>query len=285
MNVEDQNKLNALIQLLDDPNESIFEHVKSELLNYGEEAIPQLENYWEFNTYEQIFQDRIEDIIHQIQFDSIKTGLKEFIANPTSLLEGLFWLNKYQYPGLTLDELNEEIIILTQKVWLEINANMSPVEMVGTINQVFFSHIGFQPNKTHFHSPQNSFISDVLTSKKGNPLSLSAVYLLIARKLDLPICGVNLPNHFILGFQSRDVLQPKILFYINPFSRGSILKKPDLDTFLRQIKVKSEPSFYEPCSNVAMVKRTLTNLIYAFHKLGYTEKVQELEELAQLFNE
>jgi regulator of sirC expression with transglutaminase-like and TPR domain len=78
---------------------------------------------------------------------------------------------------------------------------MTPQEQVLVMNKVLFDIHGFAGNTTNFHAPQNSFINTVLESKKGNPLLISIIYILMARQLDIPIYGVNLPEHFILAYQ------------------------------------------------------------------------------------
>ena len=66
----------------------------------------------------------------------------------------------------------------------------------------------------NFHAPQNSFISDVLNDKKGNPLSLSLLYLIIAQKCELPIKGVNLPKHFVIAYTHEELYEETQLNFI-----------------------------------------------------------------------
>ena len=68
----------------------------------------------------------------------------------------------------------------------------------------------------------------------------------------------------------------KILFYINPFSKGDIFNKKEIDNFLAQLKIPQEKSFYEPCSNRDMIQRLIRNLMNSYHKLGFMDKVDEL---------
>ena len=158
------------------------------------------------------------------------------------------------------------------------------------MNHIIFEIHGYSGNTANFHAPQNSYINNVLESKKGNPLSLSILYSVIAQSLGLPVYGVNLPEHFILAYKDTD---PEIaalmrndnnhgvLFYINAFSKGSAFGKREIDTFLKQINMKPMEMFYTPCSNVDIITRMLRNLIGAYEKLGYPEKVKDLEELLE----
>jgi regulator of sirC expression with transglutaminase-like and TPR domain len=132
----------------------------------------------------------------------------------------------------------------------------------------------------------------VIESRKGNPLSLSLIYSIIAQSLDLPVYGVNLPNHFILAFMDENgssLFLPEkneygVLFYINPFSKGSILDDKAIKEFLDGLKLPHTREYFEPCSNSAILRRMLTNLISSFQQVGNLEKVDELTELRDLLD-
>lgn len=285
-------ELKALISLLDDPDEGIYNHVRDQLLSFGEEAVPELENLWEFSHFEPTFQDRILDIVHQIQFNAIKTGLQGWVDNDENLLQGIHFINKYQYPERDIAQLEKAIDKITRAVWLELTPNLTAFEIVKVFNFVLFNNLGFKANKTNYHSPQNSYLSDVLESHKGNPLSLSLVYQLVAERLGIPIKGVNLPNHFILAYLDENNTNffledpdEQVLFYVNPFSNGVIVSKNEIEQFLNQLKLEHDSTYFNPCSNRAIVRRMLNNLIYSYARLGYSDKVDELKQLEAILSE
>ena len=282
----DRQEISALISLLDDPDERIFDEVRSKLLSMGQAIIPTLENAWE-NSFDALIQNRIENIIHKIQFEKIISELKNW-ANPLNqkLLEGAILIARYQYPDLDEKKILKQIEQVKQDVWLELNNNLTALEKVRVINHIIFDIHSFSGNTMNYHAPQNSYINNVLESKKGNPLSLSMLYAIIAQDLGIPIYGVNLPEHFVLAYVDTGgvIFVPvenldKVLFYVNPFSRGSVFSKKEVDSFLRQLKLPRQASYYEPCSNLDIIKRNLRNLINSYEKLGYPEKVAELERL------
>ncbi|MET3115762.1 regulator of sirC expression with transglutaminase-like and TPR domain [Pedobacter sp. CG_S7] len=99
--------------------------------------------------------------------------------------------------------------------------------------------------------------------------------------------GVNLPQHFILGYIDEKKQEEKefgVLFYINAFNKGAIFGKHDVDQFLRQLNLDPQPEFYAPCSNVEIIRRILRNLISAYENAGSIEKVTELKELQKILN-
>ena len=120
-------------------------------------------------------------------------------------------------------------------------------------------------------------LSAVLESKKGNPISLCSIYLLVSQKLGLPIYGVNLPNLFVLIYQ-----QGETNFYINAFNKGLVFSKKEIQNFLEQLKIDPLPVYFEPCTNLAIVLRFLKNLATAFEHLGESSKLGEVKELLEI---
>jgi regulator of sirC expression with transglutaminase-like and TPR domain len=281
-------ELNALISLLDDPDESVYQEISTKLLSMGPMVIPELEAAWE-HCFDTLIQNRIENIIHMIQFDLISNELKKWSApDNQNLLDGALLVARYQYPDLDFDKVQKQINQIRQDIWLELNDELTALEKVKVINHILFDVHNFSGNTTNYHAPQNSYINNVLESKKGNPLLLSILYTILAQSLDIPIYGVNLPEHFILCYTNadHDVLpemiddsNSNVLFYINPFSKGAVFGRKEIDAFLRQLKLEPLASFYEPCSNLEIIKRLLRNLISSYEKLGYPDKSEELKRL------
>jgi regulator of sirC expression with transglutaminase-like and TPR domain len=278
----------ALITLLDDPDEVIYKQVKDRFVILGPPAIPHLETAWE-NSFDAIMQKRIEIIIHTIQFEILQKALKKWaIEEQEDLLKGILILSRYQYPDLNETKIRKDLGQIKQDVWLELNDDLTAIEKVKVLNHILFEVHQFSGNITNYHAPQNSFINNVLESKKGNPLMLSVLYMLICKELNIPIYGINLPQHFVLAYLNdyanlidvnNKTLSNNILFYINPFSKGLIFNQKDIDQFLKQLNLEPEAKYYIPCSNIEIVKRSLNNLIFSYEKLGYLEKVDELKGL------
>lgn len=289
-----QKEIKALISLLDDPDEQIYAQIKSKLISFGQEVIPELENYWEHNSFGVIFQDRIENIIHKIQFDKTSFDIKQWSKGSASnLLDFAILISKYQYPDLNEDKILKKVEQLERDVWIEMNNDLTAFEKVKVLNHILFDVHGFIGNKKNYHAPQNSYINNVIDTKKGNPLTLSLLYYIIAQRLNLPIYGVNLPNHFVLCYLDEHaimkIIEPgtsqddDVLFYINPFSRGTIFNRDEIYAFLKQLNLDPQQSYFEPCNNKDIAKRIINNLIYSYEKLGYVDKVEELEILKSYF--
>lgn len=283
--------IQALVRLIDDPDDSIYEHVRGQLVQYGNQVIPYLENQWERHYYGMLFQSRAERIIHDIQLEEVKNALKNWVDSADKdLLEGAIIVARYQYPQLNEDAIRQQIQYIRRDIWLELNDNQTAFEQIKIFNRVFFGVYNFRGNLKNYNSPLNSYINTVLENRHGNPLSLCLIYSIVAQLLDIPVYGVNLPNHFILAFMdengSRMMINEQneygVLFYINAFSNGIIFDTAEIKDFLTTNKFELRREYFEPCSNSAIIRRMLTNLMASFQQSGHADKVEELAVLRSI---
>ncbi|WP_080054178.1 transglutaminase-like domain-containing protein [Spirosoma aerolatum] len=268
------NELKALISLLDDEDPEVVEHVEQRIRQIGGQMIPLLETEWE-GSFNSALQKRIEELIHDLQYESVLERMRDWKnGGAMDLLEGLWIVATYQYPDLSLAKLRQDVEQLFYDVWVDFKVDMHPDEQIKAMNTAFFSKLKFAPNTKHFHSPANSMINQVLESRRGNPITLCVLYMLIARRLNLPVYGVNLPNLFVLTYKTNGVQ-----FYINVFNRGLVFTTKDIDQYIDQLNIQRLDAFYQPCTNTDIVRRVLRNLTLAFEKNGDTDRVQEVEKI------
>ena len=286
-------EIKALISLLDDPDEFIYNEVKNKIKSLGDATIPFLEEYWENNPMNHESQQRIEDLIQQIQFETTYANLESWVSKDSpDLLRGAVLINQFQYPDMNPKMVMDVIDKIKRDIWLEITPNLTSFEKIKVINKILFEKYEFSGNKKNYHSPHSSFLSNVIETKKGNPLSLAIIYLLVTQDLGLPIYGVNLPSHFVLCYLDEnntnihlsEMETDDVLIYINPFSKGTLFNKNEIDSFLEQLKIPKREEFYSPCSNKAIIKRMVNNLVFSYEKLGYTDKADTMKKILELFS-
>lgn len=273
-------EIKALISLLDDEDREITQHVENKIRSLGGTLIPYLESEWE-QSFNPILQKRIEDLIHDLQFSSLRERLiawKE--GGAMDLLEGMWLVATYQYPDLAIEKLRRDLEQIYYEVWLEFRNHLHPTDQIKILNNVFFNKLKFGANTKNFHSASSSMLNIVLESHKGNPISLCVIYLLVARRLNVPVYGVNLPKLFVLTYKTEHVQ-----FYINVFNRGLIFTRNDIDNYIAQLNLAPIPMFYQPCTHLDIVKRVLRNLMIAFEKTGDDDRVKEVGLLLEAISE
>lgn len=281
-------ELHALISLLDEPDPEIFGRVRDRLFTYGIAVVPMLEDAWDTTLENNDVQKRIEGIIHDIQFDNVFQNLKKWKSTPQpDLLTGFLQVAKYQYPELKEKEITDKLGLIIQDVWLELNNNLTPLEKIKVINHILFDVHGFSANKSDVYAPSNSYLNLLLETKKGNALSLSIIYMIVAQSLKIPVYGVNLPQNFIMTYIDKmrkpgeTVTKSNIQFYINAFNKGAVFTQREVESFLRQISVDIEDKFFLPCDNLTIVRRLLNNLIAGHESKAEVEKAAELKRLQE----
>ena len=267
-------ELKALVSLLDDDDDQIVNQVENKIKSLGKEIIPFLEQEWE-STFNPGLQRKIEDLIHTLQYKLLKERMEAWYqSEEQDLLTGMWLIATYQYPDLELEKLKRDLDEIYREVWLEFRPDLHPFDQIKVVNSVFFSKLKFGANTKNFHSPGNSLLNIVLETRKGNPISLCIIYLYVAQKLQLPVYGVNLPNLFVLTYKNESNQ-----FYINVFNRGLIFSKTDVENYIHELRLTPQNSFFEPCANLEIVRRSLRNLVMSFDKMGEHAKAEEVKEI------
>ncbi len=274
----EDSEFKALISLLDDEDTEIYNHVSDKIVSLGHKVIPFLENEWEKN-FNPFVQTRIEELVHTVQFNSTQEKLRDWMINDSdNLLKGLWIVALYQYPDYEYEKLHADIEQMYYDAWPEFKQDLHPYDQVKLLNNIMFNKFKFSSNLKNFHSPANSFINCVLETKRGNPISLCIIYMLIARKLNIPIFGVNLPNLFVVTYFTERIPQ----FYINAYNKGIIFTKNDIENYIKELKIEAKDSFFEPCTNLDIIRRIFSNLVVSYEKAGEREKALEIGKLRSI---
>jgi regulator of sirC expression with transglutaminase-like and TPR domain len=279
--------LSALIKLLDEPDEQAFGLVQEQVFAVGTDALSPLERALE-NTFDPLVQERIQYIIRKLNQENLYVDFVNWLNLGTDdLLRGFILVTRTQYPSLDEEDIVIQIEQMKMDVWIELHDNLTALENIRVLNHILFDIHHFDGNKSDMSAPQNSYINTFLESRKGSPLSLGMLFIILSQKLGLPIYGVNLPQHFILAYLTDPGLEhpteDDVLFYINPFNQGAVFTRREIELFIKQMKITPEKSFFEPCTNADIIRRLIGNLIYSYNQYGYPDKIEDLENLLTAF--
>ncbi len=277
-------ELHALVSLLDEPNRLMFGKIREKLLSYGVGAIPFLENSWD-NCFDDIVQERIENLIYKIQFESTCNEFSEWaISESPKLFEGYFLITKYMYPEVEYDGILKVINSISNDVSQELNDNLTALEKVKVVNHIIYDIHKFGAKRRKLFSAQTHTLNNLLDTRKGSNLSLGILYLIIANSRELPIYGVDLSKHFMLAYTKRrkqtneECLSAEdVLFFINPSTGGSVITKEDVELSVKQMDIPADPSIFCPCNEIDVIKRLIKDMVLYFKKQGFQAKVNELE--------
>lgn len=288
-------EITHLLYLLDDPDDEIIREIEGRIMSFGLEVIPYLEQATETEE-DSLRMERMRNLITALR----KTQLMEELVmwhetEEQDLLEALLILNRIEDPSVDRLEINRILDKIKLDAWLELNYDLSSFEQVKILNYIFFEVHQFKGNTTDYHHIDNSILSRVLQHKKGNPVLISVVYSLIAQRLNIPVYGVNLPQHFVLGYKSSEGIEMlrrfndpssvskdtpgDVLFYINAFSDGLVLSYESLKSFLEQLKIEPKAEYFNICSNLDIVRRILRNMMFSYDRDSDDSKKNLTEEM------
>ena len=208
-------------------------------------------------------------------------ALAERAQGEFRLAEGALLIAQEEYPTLDVEAYLQRLDAMAEAVSTHLGLEMDPQRIVTQINTYLFDEQGFHGNVEDYYDVRNSFLNDVLERKTGIPITLSVVYIELARQVGLPIVGVGMPGHFVVRYSA----QPTV-FWIDPFHRGQILTQEACQQLLERMYGQAlawSDAYIEPVSDHAILQRMLYNLkaIYV-HQGDHRRALRVVERLLLL---
>lgn len=267
-------ELQALISLLEDEDPEVETHVRKKLISLGQDIVPQLESFWEYDA-DDFVQQRIEDVIHTIQSRETFLALRNWRAGGGGdLLQGWYWATRYHYPSLELQPYADQINRMVHRIWLDFQPHSTLKDKVMMVNRMVFVREKFRSNRRSVFTPANYFLNGLLETQKGGPISLGMLVLVICQALELPVQGITLPGYFVLTYQSEEEA-----FFMDPFNRGAFFTREELSKFLKEMKIKEEERYYRPTSSISILLHWIKILQEAYRRRKQFDKVKALDQL------
>ncbi len=267
-------ELTALIQLLDEPDEKVYAAIRTHILTLGTDALPLLEEV-ENRAFAPKEITRIREIIHTIRIEDLFGKLKDWAThNSHDLLEAWLLISRFHSHENNDEYIKTSVNKIYRDIWVEMNNELTALEKIRVINHVFYNVHKFDALQEKKPVLAPYLLGNVLRMQKGNSLSMALLYLIIAQRLNIPMFGVSLPKHLILAFTNgktmlktaSDYHEEEVLFYLNPFNKGAVFRKGEIELFIRQLKIKEQESFYLPCENKVVIRRLLQELTMLHRK-------------------
>lgn len=268
----------ALLALLDDPSPAVRKAVREELLRWGKDAAVMLRRVQsEFDGEVKV---QASVLLRELFGEDSQRMFRNFIRSTRYELEtGMLLLERSVDDTVTaavykrfLDEVSDrcrELLVHPSTAW----------EKCRTLNRVIFGEYGFCGDVEHFYDPQNSLLSKVIERRRGLPLSLSVLYLLVADRCGLELAPVAMPGRFMVG-----CFLDKEAFYIDPFEGGVFRETTEIQAMLRSHNIEPDVAYMAPCPVGDVLLRCCRNLVRQYRRYGnednaslFTDYVSEFE--------
>ena len=280
--------LDALISLLEDEDELVFNSVKEKLLSMGPIVLPKLED--SLLTVESIEHiNKLEAIISRLKSELLIERLKQWINSENrSLLEGWILISSVHHPNISKEKIENSIQKIYREAWLEITESMTSLEKVAVINHILFGINLFDISENEAPSVENIVLDKLLFSKTGDVYSLTILYLIIARNLHLDLLPIMLANKLLLVYEDNLAASlafgntsEKYLFYINVAHRGSVISPKEVQ-FLYDKTQKYGKLVTRIENDISLIKKLLNLMYLIYINEGDQDKLLLTEDLLAL---
>lgn len=282
--------IDALIKLIDDPDQLVFEQVRAEILRTGTTAIPKLHDLLDFEKLSAEHIQRVQLLMQELHFSAVMEKLESWcLSSEKDLLKGLHIITTLQFPELSYEHLANQIYVFERRIWLEVNRRMTAFEIVDRMNTMWYDNIGLQVERGQNTTPYQTFLNTAIEDLTGSPLSTGLIYSIVAQRLNLPVYGVNFPGQFVLAYideyRIHKLIEPLgtggVLFYLMPANFGKVIIKKQLDEVLMNRRIPPVREYFEPCSHSSLLILYLDELISVYDRYGRPELVSCYETMKQ----
>jgi regulator of sirC expression with transglutaminase-like and TPR domain len=260
-------EFNSLVSLLDDPDSRIASAVENRLRIRGASILEPLLEFIDLSP-DELAKKRASALAREFNetllisgFTHLRTKLQE--KRRGALEEGIFLIARYGYPRIDVEFYKAELDALAGMLHDRIKGIHSPYDVLTATNEFFFKARGFKGNHDNFLDADNSYINQVLDRRLGIPISLAAIYVLVAgHRLGLPFTGVSTPGHFLIRYDGV----PGEALFVDAYNNGIILREKDIKKFLYTSGLPYYDSFIRPASARVILLRMVRNLIVLFQE-------------------
>jgi regulator of sirC expression with transglutaminase-like and TPR domain len=268
-----ESQRSALLKLLADEDAGVYQAVRTRILASGREVIPWLRPHT--LSSDPLLRRRAIDIIHHLEQQEADNRFLAFCVThgeELDLEQGVWALAQTQYPEINVAAYQALLDNFAAEIRERIAGQAAPMGIIAGMNEYLFKDVGFHGNQENYYDPDNSYFNRVIDRRTGNPISLCALYWLLARRLHLPIVGIGMPGHFVCRYQSS-----KEAFFIDAFNRGKLLTRADCIKYLQGSGHGFQESFLAPTSPGRALLRMCSNLHQIYSHLELREEMARLQ--------
>ena len=270
-------QIKALIRLLSDEDDRVARTIAGKLTEIGDPAVPLLR---EAEIEQPEMAERISGILDDIRAQRLEGEFQALSACDDEGLDleaGAFLIARFAYPDLDVAASVGVLDALAREVRERLGRKASGEEIVKTINRYLFVEQGFAGNTHEYYDVDNSYLNRVLERKTGIPISLSAVYLLVGKRLELPVFGVGMPGHFLVKYEAD-----RYRIFVDSFNGGALLTQKDCARFLDQAGYGFDERYLQKTPARTILIRMLKNLVAIHNKMDDQAKAARLTRFIEI---
>jgi regulator of sirC expression with transglutaminase-like and TPR domain len=265
-----------ILKLLDDDSPVIQKMVRDFLLDHSLDIV--LYGFLqkqEANDHQHVL---LDDILSEIRFDLVKKAYLQLISyqlEDIALEQAVLILAYWNNPRVNIEQVSRQIDQLAEDIRFKLPQSGHPLVFVDHLSYYLFKKFGFRGNSEDYYHPDNSFLDKVLENRKGIPISLSILTMLVAARLNIPVSGIPMPAHFIVKFEDES---DGIFF--DPYFNGKIYSREECVAYLEQTRKTPVDEILAGCSNYDIILRMMRNIHLVY--TSYRDEPAKASEILQL---
>ncbi len=263
----------ALLNLLTDESPVIYQAVRDKILSCGQPAIEWLRPH--ILSSDPALRRRAQEIIQRLARLAADDRFLEFCltqGEDLNLEQGAWLLARTQYPDINVEAYQALFDSYAGELRERLNLHADAEQLLGGLNQYMFEVLRFRGNEQNYYDPENSYLNRVVDRRMGNPINLCLIYLLLAKRLRLPVAGIGLPGHFICRYQSSSEE-----YFIDVFNRGKLWTKAHCVQYLLYGNYKLQDDYLTPITPRRMLMRICGNLHQIHQHLEIAEETTRFQ--------
>ncbi len=272
----DDTSLRSLVALLDDEDPRSLDLVRRKLFDVGAAAIPYLEAARTPSQPE--FTARLDGMAEELRFQALR---REFLAMAAQrmpdLESGAFLLSRFVRPDADPEAYRRWLDRVAAAAEQDVADDETALESAVKLAARLFRGMGFSGNEKNYYDPDNSCLTRVIDTRRGIPVTLSVLYLLVAKRLRIPAYGVGTPGHFLLGLRTEGEAR-----FLDAFQQGRQLGVAEVRRMLVRNGYEFRPEYLRPCGPREILARMMRNLLSVYQKTGAAGRAERLSALVEI---
>jgi regulator of sirC expression with transglutaminase-like and TPR domain len=260
--------IRAAAELLLDPSPRVHEACAARLRAWGSRVLPVLSTL--LDCEDPGARIRVRRLYRRIELDHWGHERESLLRQQPFDLERL-WIEvgTLARPNLSSDALRKRLDLYAALLEPRLRRNGTR-HRAEQFCDFFHGELGFRGNRDCYDHPDNCFLASVLERRRGMPAALCALYLLVARRLQIQVEPIALPGHFLLRFPG-----PRPIF-VDPFNDGRVLTRKACLRKLRELGYGYHAETLRACGDEEVLARILSNLVHTLGLLGRSEEAETL---------
>lgn len=217
---------------------------------------------------------------HPCAFDLMRAQLDR-IETTAGLLGAALAIAMHADPDLEPERVEIDLDRIVQAIRERVHGP-DPRAVVAHAHAVLFDEMGFRGDGEDYYDPRNSYLPEVLSRRRGLPITLTLLYKVVVDALGPTVHGVSAPGHFLARVEGGPGFTPML---VDAFAGGRVLSVPEAVARVREVTGEAfqiDADHLPIATHRAWLQRMLRNLIGVFHVRGSDDDRRAMEELSRL---